>query len=124
MNSPRPSRRMPASRCGDAWAGPMPTLLPLPMVNVLDGGVHADNPVDVHGGHRGAPQCAAGKPIVHIGRRIPAAVEDLASPYLLDRAHRDGQPLRDRLALVDLHEVQVVLRDLGGRGLAVPAPAA
>jgi len=94
------------------------------MMNMLDGGVRADNPVDVYGGHCGAPQCAAGKPIVHLGRRIPAAVEDLASPYLLDRAHRDAQPVRDRLALVDLREVQVVLRDLSGRGLAVPAPAA
>jgi hypothetical protein len=89
------------------------------MMNMLDGGVHADNPVDVRGGHRGAPQCAAGKPIVHLGRRIRAAVEDLAGPYLLDRAHREALPLRDLLALVDVHEVQVVLRDLSGRGLAV-----
>jgi len=39
-------------------------------------------------------------------------------------ANRDAQPLRDRLVLADVHDVQVVLRDLSGRDLAVPAPAA
>lgn len=42
----------------ERYRGGPATLLPLAMMNMLDGGVHADNPV--HGGHRGAPHCAAG----------------------------------------------------------------
>ena len=37
---------MPPSRCGGTWADADATLLPVPMMNVLNGGVHADNPVD------------------------------------------------------------------------------
>ena len=34
------------SRCGAIWAASGRPLLPMPMLNVLNGGVHADNPVD------------------------------------------------------------------------------
>ena len=42
--APRPRRL--ASHCGDISAVMTRTLLPVPAMNVLNGGVHADNPVD------------------------------------------------------------------------------
>ena len=44
----RRARRRPrsASRCGATSAARRPTILPVPMMNVLNGGAHADNSVD------------------------------------------------------------------------------
>ena len=41
-----PPRPTPASRCGATSAATDAALLPVPMMNVLNGGAHADNPVD------------------------------------------------------------------------------
>ena len=44
--SPALARPSSASRCGATWAASRRTSLPVPMMNVLNGGAHADNPVD------------------------------------------------------------------------------
>ena len=43
---PTPPPRRAGCRCGATSAGPTPTCCPVPMMNVLNGGVHADNNVD------------------------------------------------------------------------------
>ncbi len=43
---PRTGRRGGSCRCGATWAAPDARVLPVPMMNVLNGGAHADNKVD------------------------------------------------------------------------------
>ncbi len=44
---PRRGRASPACRCFDTWAASAHGVLPAPMMNIINGGAHADNAVDV-----------------------------------------------------------------------------
>src|SRR5262245_3420354 len=46
LRSQRPQRSLPGFRSIAMWGHPQARQLPVPMMNVINGGAHADNPID------------------------------------------------------------------------------
>ena len=90
--SPRPRPPSSTCRCTATSAGPNAHVLPVPMMNVVNGGVHADNSIDFQEFMVmpvGAPSFARGAALGH--RDLPHAEEGAARSRPVDRRRRRGR---------------------------------